>query len=67
MVQGKIWSGQALTDNDALEQAGKMVSEAVEMIRTVAAFNRESSFDEKYNVEILAVRNYYLRLGQYFL
>ena len=33
MIQGKIWSGQALTDGDALNEAGKMVSEAVEMIR----------------------------------
>lgn len=56
VVQGKIWSGQALTDSDALEEAGKMVSEAVEMIRTVAAFNRETSFDDRYNEEILAVR-----------
>ena len=55
MIQGKIWSGQALTDGDALEEAGKMVSEAVEMIRTVAAFNRENSFDDKYNKEILPV------------
>ena len=35
MIQGKIWSGQALTDGDALNEAGKMVSEAVEMIRLV--------------------------------
>lgn len=53
LVQGKIWSGQALTDGDALEEAGKMVSEAVEMIRTVAAFNREHMFDSRYNKEIL--------------
>ena len=33
MIQGKIWSGQALTDGDALNEAGKMASEAVEMIR----------------------------------
>jgi len=52
VIQGKIWSGQALTDGDALEGAGKMVSEAVEMIRTVAAFNRERMFDDRYNEEI---------------
>ena len=67
IVQGKIWSGQALTDSDALEEAGKMVSEAVEMIRTVAAFNREASFDDKYNVEILAVRNHFFRLKNDFI
>ena len=55
LIQGKIWSGQALTDGDALEGAGKMVSEAVEMIRTVAAFNREHMFDDRYNKEILPV------------
>ena len=57
VIQGKIWSGQALTDGDALEGAGKMVSEAVEMIRTVAAFNRERMFDDRYNEEIKPVRN----------
>ena len=62
VIQGKIWSGQALTDGDALEEAGKMVSEAVEMIRTVAAFNRETMFDKKYNEEIKEVQSLFFLL-----
>ena len=62
VIQGKIWSGQALTDGDALEEAGKMVSEAVEMIRTVAAFNRETMFDKKYNEEIKEVQSLFFML-----
>ncbi|XP_017679386.1 PREDICTED: ATP-binding cassette sub-family B member 5 isoform X1 [Lepidothrix coronata] len=47
-VSAKSMSGHAAKDQKALEEAGRISTESVENIRTVASLTREEAFYEKY-------------------
>uniref|UniRef100_A0ABM5GP39 ATP-binding cassette sub-family B member 5 isoform X1 n=1 Tax=Pogona vitticeps TaxID=103695 RepID=A0ABM5GP39_9SAUR len=48
-IRVKSMSGHAARDQKALEEAGRISTETVENIRTVAALTREDKFFERYN------------------
>ncbi|XP_069502709.1 ATP-dependent translocase ABCB1-like [Ambystoma mexicanum] len=47
-IKGKAMAGHAAKDQDALEEAGRISTEAVENIRTVASLTKEAAFYERY-------------------
>uniref|UniRef100_F6WVU8 Uncharacterized protein n=1 Tax=Ciona intestinalis TaxID=7719 RepID=F6WVU8_CIOIN len=49
LIQARLMTGSARRDKESLEEASKVVSEAIESIRTVASLNKEEFFTEKYN------------------
>uniref|UniRef100_H2YAP5 Uncharacterized protein n=1 Tax=Ciona savignyi TaxID=51511 RepID=H2YAP5_CIOSA len=49
LIQARLMTGSARRDKDSLEEASKVVSEAIESIRTVASLNKEEFFTESYN------------------
>ncbi|KAK6165339.1 hypothetical protein SNE40_022285 [Patella caerulea] len=48
IIQGRMTTGFSKSDSGSLETAGKICSEAVDNIRTVAALNRDDIFLQKY-------------------
>ncbi|CAC5380496.1 ABCB1 [Mytilus coruscus] len=52
IVQSKILTGFARGDKDSLDYAGKILSEAIDNIRTVASLTREETFIRLYNEHI---------------
>ncbi|XP_076093992.1 ATP-dependent translocase ABCB1-like isoform X1 [Mytilus galloprovincialis] len=52
IVQSKILTGFARGDKDSLDHAGKILSEAIDNIRTVASLTREETFVGRYDEHI---------------
>lgn len=49
LIQARLMTGSARRDKNSLEEASRVVSEAIESIRTVASLNKELYFTECYN------------------
>ena len=52
VLQNKLMTGFAANDKKILEEAGKLTSEAISNIRTVALLNKESYFSKAYSDKI---------------
>ena len=66
VLQNKLMTGFATNDKKILEEAGKLTSEAISNIRTVALLNKEAYFVETYSKKIDIPYKYFFKISNKF-
>ncbi|CAH1803157.1 unnamed protein product [Owenia fusiformis] len=54
-VQTRLYQGLANSDKEALEEGGKVATEAIENIRTVASLTKEEQFEARFNADFTKI------------